>query len=219
VADLPLQLCQEEGEAVQRSLPEHFVGDPSFNHIDSSTDAKAFDHMTSSEMLYVKDVLLASGLMRDDDLLRHIHSLSQPLNPSLFKELDLSYLSKPREWGNLNPSSQRQLLFDALNEILSDLLGFPLHCYGKTFASQHMLPSQERLVKYVLSIFTSPLETIENLVAKHVIRDKWLHPNVGMEALGNHMERCILDDLIEETTILLFPSEQMCGLYVYPRFS
>ena len=70
-----------------------------------------------------------------------------------------------------------------------------------------MLPSRESLVNHVLTTVACPFETVENLVAKHVIRDKWLEPNMGIEALGDHMERHILDDLIEETTILLFSSK------------
>ena len=206
-ADLPSQPHQEEEEeAFQGSAFENFMDYPGFDDA-YPIDVKHLDHMKNSEMLYVEDVITASGLMRDGDILRRIHSLSQPLDPSLFQMVDMRYLSQQSGLGTLKSPSQRQLLFDSLNEILCDLLGFPVHCCHRMLTSQCMLPSRESLVNHVLSAVVCPFETVENLVAKHVIRAKWLEPNMGIEALGDRMERHILDDLIEETTILLFPSK------------
>ncbi|KAI5054645.1 hypothetical protein GOP47_0030346 [Adiantum capillus-veneris] len=179
----------------------------------------------NAEMCYIRDVLAASGFTGDSSsVLTQWYAPGQPLNPRLFRTLEISYskeeaalelfeaASKSSTQEGVLNTSRRHLLFDCANEVLLDILGPYMNrrvwLSSKVAAS---MPTGKDLVNLLwthiscsLCFHSGSQETLENLVTKDLGKgSRWLDTGVEIEAAGLDVERAILDDLIEETLLVL----------------
>ncbi|MCO5581629.1 hypothetical protein L7F22_035518 [Adiantum nelumboides] len=191
-----------------------------------NTDIDAADWKgESSEMCYVRDVLAASGFTGDSSsVLTHWYAPGQPLNPRLFQNLEKRFCKKeegPQELIQTPKSStqegvlsmsRRHLLFDFASEVLLDILGPYIN--RRVWSSSKVaacMPTGKEFVNLVwthvwcsLCSHSGSQETLESLVTKDLGKgSRWHDVGVEMEAAGLDVERAILDDLIEETLLVL----------------
>lgn len=214
----PEEVCNVDEESFDHM---HADGNESLGNTCSSVaDWKG----EGSEMCYVRDVLAASGFTGDNSsVLTHWYAPGQPLNPRLFQNLEKSFsqeetqepsqaASKSNTQEGVLNVSRRHLLFDCANEVLLNVLGPYMN--RRTWSGSKVvspMPTGKDLVKLVwthvwcsLCSHSGSQETLENLVMKDLGKgSSWLDVGIEMEAAGLDVERAILDDLIEETLLVL----------------
>lgn len=181
-----------------------------------------------SEMLYVKNILVASGFTEDGSAaLTWWYAPGQPLNPCLFQKIESSSFDQEKDIGEHNQAAskiskqgkemfnvlRRRLLFDHASEVLSNVLGphFNRRLWLSSPKPTLRAPTGQDLVKLVWSRVWCSLcshsgsqETLENLVTKDLGKGgDWLDLGAEIEAAGLDVEKAILDDLIEEALLVL----------------
>eukprot|EP01018_Ginkgo_biloba_P019778 Gb_21932 [translate_table: standard] len=178
-------------------------------------------------LLYIKNVLVASGFTGDCDVLfARWHSPSCPLDPSLFEKIEDLYrdgmryetnssdnaLAKGGEGCGIEANrskSERHLLYNCINEVLLEILGpyFNQHPWVRpTKMNLQPMASGKQLVEKIWANICHQLypqletqHTLENLVAKDLSREVvWMELRDDIEMVGHEIERTIFNDLIEE---------------------
>ena len=157
-------------------------------------------------MLYVRDVLLASGVIGERTLLASFHAPHQLVNSNLFEKMENNYLGKEnkllnpdRTIGAMLSPSQRRLLFDSVYEILYNILGHRLTSSKLTTSDIDIFKHVRLHIHQLLCSHSDSQYTLENLVMNDVgKKGQWFDNGLEVEALGLEMERMIIDDLIEE---------------------
>ena len=158
-----------------------------------------------AELLYVRDVLLASGVIGERTLLTSFHVPHQLVNSNLFEKMENNYLAKEskllnpdRTIGAMLSPSQRRLLFDSVNEILY-VLGHRLTSSKLTTSDIDIFKHVSLHIDQLLCSHSDSQYTLENLVMNDVgKKGQWFDNGLEVEALGLEMERMIIDDLIED---------------------
>eukprot|EP00250_Pteridium_aquilinum_P015021 c22333_g1_i1 orf=607-4302(+) len=209
-----------------RIVEEGFVDHLQMDEGDCNTFYDVEEMGKESEMLYVKDVLVASGFTGDSStILTCWYAPGQPLNPCLLQKMESNFCDHEKEIQELNETaftlgkqgafnvSRRHLLFDCVNEVLLDVLGphFNRQLWLSSLKLTSCLPTGKDLIKLVWSHVWCSLcshsgsqETLENLVTKDLGKgSRWIDTGYEIEAAGLDVERAILDDLIEETLLVL----------------
>nr|KYP64209.1 hypothetical protein KK1_018800 [Cajanus cajan] len=152
---------------------------------------------------YIKAVLHASGLTRDQMLMKCLSS-DKILDPSLFDQVEF--------FSNLLCHDQK-LLFDSINEVLMDVCQ---HYFGVSpwvsFVNPSMRPSpsMKRLIFKVWEgvcwhMLPLPLpRTLEQIVRKDMARrGTWMDLGLDAETIGFDMGETILTELMEDTILSL----------------
>ncbi|TKY65438.1 TRM32 protein [Spatholobus suberectus] len=185
-----------------------------------SSPAEQFDRgkycLEESEVIYdyIKAVLHASGLTRDQLLMKCLSS-DKILDPSLFDRVEF--------FSSLLCHDQK-LLFDSINEVLMEICE---HYFGVSpwvsFVNPGMRPAPnmkrvtfkvwEGVCWHVLPL--PPLRTLEQIVRKDMERNgTWMDLGLDAETIGFEMGEDILAELMEETMLSLVSEspESKCSL-------
>ncbi|MED6204703.1 hypothetical protein PIB30_011384 [Stylosanthes scabra] len=149
------------------------------------------------EFQYIKSILSRIGLGKAT--LPHIQyqwfSLSHPLDPSLFHYLEIHHYpsSNSDNWRDqLGPRCNRRLLFDLVDELLSEILGRPKQAHG--LLVERVWRKVRRLLPGAKCEF---LEDIDGLIEMEEMERKVKEERE--EGLVMEIGRSILETLVHET--------------------
>ena len=181
-------------------------------------DEISFPSGREPEMLYVREILLASGFMRTDtSFLLPWYSPHQPLDPSLFETIESNYMGKGTELQGKDKTmdamlglSQRRLLFDIVNQSLVDIIWPHLNCDIHLSYSQQAMPSIDifkhvwLFVNHLLCSHSEGQDTLEILVTEDLAKkSQWFDMSIQAQALALEVENGIIHNLIEEILLVL----------------
>ncbi|GAU34860.1 hypothetical protein TSUD_19400 [Trifolium subterraneum] len=161
---------------------------------------------------YVKKVLELSGFTSNESL-GTWYSDNQPLDPSVYEELEGCLLLDPDCSGNCDEGGHcnHLLLFDIINEGLLEIFGRSYNYYPRPLSSLsyvHPLPNGGdnvlhkvwKLISWYLN--SAPKEAYTSLdyyVAKDLAKyDGWMNLQFDSECAGLEIDDLIFDDLLEE---------------------
>ncbi|KAL6998332.1 hypothetical protein U1Q18_008456 [Sarracenia purpurea var. burkii] len=161
-----------------------------------------------AEFNYVKYVLQLSGFSRSDQLLGTWHSPDQPVNPSIFEELE-GYSENDQE-GDIN--CDHLLLFDLINEVLLEIYERSFTYWPMPLSSIcHIRPAPVgfRVLEEVWSNVSLCLswrpetdQSLDDAVTRDLAkRDGWMNLQFEGECVGLELEEMIFDDLLEELIV------------------
>ncbi|OVA05912.1 Protein of unknown function DUF3741 [Macleaya cordata] len=159
---------------------------------------------------YVKDVLTLSGFT-GNKYLENWHSPDQPLDPSLFEEMEClsPYKAYCAEGETSISYYDHQLLFDTINEVLLEIYQrsftywpWPLSCNtsGRPIPFEHhVLEEVWTSISWYLSSQPEEDPSLDYVVARDLSKvDGWMNLQVDSECVGLELEELILNDLLEE---------------------
>lgn len=178
-------------------------------YLDIDSHFVQVDTKDKAEFNYVRDVLELSGFSRDE-LLGTWHSSDQPLDPSVYEEVE-GYLpqghvcSENEEGGYCN----HLLLFDIINEVLMDIYERSFSYCPKPLSSlSHIRPMPvgyyvlEEVwanISWYLSSRPELDESLDYVVSRDLAKgDGWMNLQFDTECVGLELEDLIFDDLLEE---------------------
>ncbi|XXG80902.1 hypothetical protein AAC387_Pa09g1663 [Persea americana] len=158
---------------------------------------------------YVRDVLKKSGF-NGEELLGTWHSPDQPIDPSLFDEVECP----PHKLGFLGTDSvscDHQLLFDLINEVLLEIHERSVtYCpWNLCFNSNirpipmgfHVLEEVWASISWHLSSQPQLDPSLEYVVSRDLAKgDGWMHLRPEADCVGLELEDWIVDDLLDEVT-------------------
>lgn len=152
---------------------------------------------------YVEAVLLGSGLMWDEYLLRWISS-SPILDSTLYDEVEL-FSSRSHH--------EQKLLFDCTNEVLEEVCDRYFGCFPLMSNKQNIRPVPIRMdlireiwkgVECHLLQYPSP-QSLDQLLKKDMAKSRtWLDVRLDIQHIGMEMEEAILDKLVEDIASSFF---------------
>lgn len=169
------------------------------------------------DLLYVKNVLVASGFTGDKAFSRW-YLPNNPLDPSLFEKIE-NHCGYGSELGKSEANGskwERHLLFDCINEVLLEILGpfFNHHPWVRNTklnlrnrpVGKQLLRETWAAISYYLYTQSENCNTLENIVAKDLAKEgEWMQLQNYVEIIGCELERAIYNDLIEEAIFDLVP--------------
>ncbi|XP_058076021.1 uncharacterized protein LOC131224723 isoform X2 [Magnolia sinica] len=151
---------------------------------------------------YVRAVLEASGLQFDESI-EWRHFAHQPLNPSLFDEVEASSTRSSHEW---------RLLFDCINEVLEEVYQqfFSISPWT-SFVKPNIRPTPvgKDVVHKVwrgIDRYLNPEfpHTLDEITGKDMEKSgKWMDLRIDVECIGIDMGEVILEELMEEAILQL----------------
>ncbi|KAJ0020257.1 hypothetical protein Pint_32368 [Pistacia integerrima] len=158
---------------------------------------------------YVREVLHLSGFI-GNECLGTWYSLDQPLNPSVFKELE-EYLHHELQYSpeEIGGNCEHQLLFDLINEVLLELYERSFTYFPRAFSfNSHIRPMPKgnrvldevwsRICRY-LSFRTNLDQSLDDIVAQDLAKgDGWLTQQFETECVVLELEDLICDELFDE---------------------
>ncbi|CAA2975030.1 Hypothetical predicted protein [Olea europaea subsp. europaea] len=167
------------------------------------------DIKNKSEFNYVRDVLELSGFS-GNEILGKWHSAEQPVDPSVFEEVEGCLIDQPdysgyEEGGFCN----HLLLFDLINEVLLDIyersfsywqkpLTFQSHTHRMPFG-YHVLEEVWADISWYLNWRPAIFLTFDDAVRRDLAKvDGWMNLQFDAEFVGLEMESLIFDDLLME---------------------
>ncbi|KAK2643091.1 hypothetical protein Ddye_024854 [Dipteronia dyeriana] len=175
--------------------------DYSFLHFEMDIDDASFN--------YVRDVLELSGFIGNESLGAWF-SLDQPLNPSLFKELE-GYLHRELQCSleEIIGNCDHQLLFDLINETLLEIYERSFAYFPRAFSFNHHMrpmPKGNRVLEEVWSricsymSFRSEMDhSLDDIVAQDLAkREGWMNRQFETECVALELEDLIFDELLDE---------------------
>ncbi|KAL5991946.1 hypothetical protein ACLOJK_012858 [Asimina triloba] len=192
---------QAKADVLDRGPSDHAYLDIASMQVDSKDEAD-FD--------YVRDILRKSRFSIDG-LLGAWYSPDQPVDPSLFEEIECTTLGKgssPDDIGGV--SLDHMLLFDLVNEVL-------LEIYERSFMYSHWplcnnssirpMPIGPQVLEEVWSSISWHLSckpeyfTMDYIVGLDLTKkDGWMNIQPEAECVGLELEDWIIDDLLDEVT-------------------
>lgn len=162
---------------------------------------------------YVRKVLELSGFTGHDSL-GIWYSDNQPLDPSMYEELEGCLLLDPDCSGNSGEGGEcnhHLLLFDIINEGLLEIFGRSYNYYPRPLSylsHVHPLPAGENVLYkvwtliswYLMNSTTSELYlSLDYYVSKDLAKyDGWMNLQFDSECVGLELDDLIFDDLLEE---------------------
>lgn len=148
---------------------------------------------------YVEAVLLGSGLVWDEYLIRWLSS-SPILDPILYEEVEL--------FSNRSPYEQR-LLFDCTNEVLEEVCKHYFGCFPSVSNSKQSIrpvPTRMNLIREIWEgvewhLLQYPqLESLDQLLKKDMAKSRtWMDLPLDIRHIGTEMEEAFFDNLVEDT--------------------
>ncbi|KAL2326582.1 hypothetical protein Fmac_025640 [Flemingia macrophylla] len=160
---------------------------------------------------YVRKVLELSGFS-SHDFFGIWYSDNQPVDPSLYEEVEGCLLLDPHCSGNSceGQPCNHMLLFDVINEGLSEIFGASYSYYPRPLSSLshvHSLPAGDNVLPKVWAIISwylnSPTMGLYPPLDYYVSRDLskndgWMNLQFDSECVGLELDDMIFDDLVEE---------------------
>jgi len=155
------------------------------------------------DLTYICNVLHSSGFVDETgSALSMPHSLTQPLGQPIFERLEACYSSSKRE------SSNRQVLFDAINEILFRKAG-PCNLQPWLSLKASPPPIGKKIAEEIwLEICNQGFDLqhkdlhddyLESLVAQDIMNSgMWISLHEDMDSISVKLEHTIFNDLVEE---------------------
>ncbi|KAK1265586.1 hypothetical protein QJS04_geneDACA011259 [Acorus gramineus] len=152
---------------------------------------------------YVNDILKKSGFYVDG-LLDTWHSPNQPMDPSLVEQVEGS----PRQLDEDYVTSDHQLLFDLINEVLLEInknsFGYFSSFSRPMPVGNHVLEEVWAKISQHLSFRPELVPSLDWIVSRDLRgNDGWLNLQSDIESLALELEEWILDDLLDEETIVI----------------
>ncbi|KAL3530749.1 hypothetical protein ACH5RR_010071 [Cinchona calisaya] len=187
---------------------------PNLESIDHAKDAKLGgsyeDHDADSDLDYVKDILENSGLAKDA-FHRTWHSSNQPLDPSIFDEME-SYWHKESSGEDYCSCYHHQLLFDLVNEKLLQMYDRSFTYYPNALSSSchirpfpfgdHIVDEICTTVTALMSLNPEKKQSLECFIALDMGKDDgWMNLQLESECLGLELEDMIFDELLEQELV------------------
>ncbi|XP_059306961.1 uncharacterized protein LOC132058494 [Lycium ferocissimum] len=162
------------------------------------------DKIYKAEFDYVKDVLEVSGFSVNK-FLGKWHSTDQPVNPSVFEEVE-GYCLLDQEGSG---TCDQLLLFDLINEVLLQIYERSCSYWPKALTCHshiHTMPVGYHVIGEVWTDINSCFESemkndqpIDDAVSRDLAKDEtWMNLQFDAVCLGLELEDLILDDLLEE---------------------
>ncbi|KAL4298334.1 hypothetical protein GQ457_12G028610 [Hibiscus cannabinus] len=151
---------------------------------------------------YVRDILELSGFVPNEGL-HSWHSPDQPLNPSLFNELDCSSID---ELG----TSNHRLAFDLVNEALVEMSEKTCIYFPKPFSCGISLMAKGNIVvqevwrKVGRNLGFQPEhdESLDDIVGRDLKKDAWIMLHVHAEFVAFELEELVFNELVDELVCL-----------------
>ncbi|CAH9128016.1 unnamed protein product [Cuscuta epithymum] len=171
--------------------------------LDQQLDMFTFSENEESAFEYVEAVLLGSGLNWDEYILSWLSS-DQILDPSLFDEIEL-----------LTDRSCKKLLFDCVNDVLSEICGrYIAQFTGMSFV-KHSLRSAPKGMDLIQEVWKGvewwyhlnntppPTHSLDPLVEKDMARPAaWMDLKYDLLNIVFRIEEAVLEELVEETLLI-----------------
>ncbi|EER90628.2 uncharacterized protein LOC8057371 isoform X2 [Sorghum bicolor] len=168
---------------------------------------EGFEDDEEREFSYLLDMLIASGIhgTSEDQMYKVCQSLDYPAGDDVFEKLEKKYI-KVVQWSR----SDRKLLFDMVNTILSQILAPCLNMQPWVNTTRNLAPlwGSEGLLEKLLKVLVQRREQLapsDTKPEKKGFDMKW--PDIAdcIDRAGRDIERMIKDDLLEELVLeLLF---------------
>ncbi|KAJ4725817.1 protein TRM32 [Melia azedarach] len=157
---------------------------------------------------YVKDVLQLSGFIGNESLGKW-YSLDQPLDPTLFKEIEAYLHQEVQSSDEFGGSSDHQLLFNLINEVLLEMYDKLFTYFPRTFSFNHHIrpmPKGHHVLEEVWAricwylSFRSELDrSLDDIVAQDLSKGNgWMNHQFETECVALEMEELIFDELLDE---------------------
>lgn len=174
--------------------------------LDSTSDGATVDQQgISGDHIYIKEILLASGLLKLDgtSTVVHFHPTGSLINPELFNVLE-----ETKECTSKSEKIKRKLIFDIVYNILVQKLDRSASSELWTSNKKGRILNGEKLLEE-LCLEINNLQTtntaneydeIMNIITEDVNKksDDWGNNSNEVPALVLHIERLIFKDLISE---------------------
>lgn len=167
-----------------------------------------FEDEEERDFSYLLDILIASGIhgTAEDELYKVCQSLDCPAGYDVFEKLEKKY-TKVAQWS----ISDRKLLFDMVNIILSQILAPCLNMRPWVHTSRNLAPlwGSEGLLEKVLQVLSQRREELELCKPKpekKALDHKWPDLADCIDRVGKDIEKMIKDDLLEELLLELLSS-------------
>ncbi|XP_043701231.1 protein TRM32-like [Telopea speciosissima] len=172
-------------------------------HFDSSDLPHVqVDKKDESDFNFVRDVLKLSGFSGDEKL-RTWHLPDQPIDPSLFEEVDCCR----QDTGS---NCDHQLLFDVVNEVLVDIYERSFMYWPRPLSTNlniRPLPIGFHVLEEVwasISWFLSYQRELDDIASHDLAKaDGWTNLQFESECAGLELEEWIWDELLEEVILEL----------------
>ncbi|KAJ4977810.1 hypothetical protein NE237_008590 [Protea cynaroides] len=175
---------------------KHFVSDLPHIQVDKKDEA---------DFNYVRDVLKIAGFSGNEKL-RTWYLPDQPIDPSLFEELDCS---RQEAAGS---SCDQQLLFDIVNEVLVDIYERSFMYWPRPLSNKlnirpmpmgiHVLEDVWTSISWFLRYQPEPDLSLDYIVSRDLAKaDGWMNLQFESECAGLMLEEWIWDELLEEVIL------------------
>ncbi|KAF0911008.1 hypothetical protein E2562_005396 [Oryza meyeriana var. granulata] len=158
------------------------------------------------EFSYVLDILIVSGIHGtvEDQLYKVCQSLDCPAGYDVFEKLEKKYM-KVAEWSR----SDRKLIFDMANTILSEILAPCLDIHPWVQSARKVAPvwGSEGLLEKILQMLVQRREELglsKTKPEKKALDRKWPDLSDSIDKVGRDVENMVKDDLLEELLMDLF---------------
>ncbi|XP_028804942.1 protein TRM32-like [Neltuma alba] len=161
--------------------------------------------------LYVKDVLELSGLSTSHEYLSTWFSNEQPVDPTVYDELEGCLLFDPQSARNEETRAHcnHLILFDLINEVLIEIFGRSYSYYPKSLSSlchvypipvgDQVLGQVWTLIKWYLNLNSEFYPSLDYYVSRDLARsDGWMNLQFDSECVGLELDDLIFDDLLDE---------------------
>lgn len=166
-----------------------------------------FEDEEERDFSYLLDILIASGIhgTAEDQMYKVCQSLECPAGYDVFEKLENKY-AKVVQWSK----SDRKLLFDMVNTILSQILAPCLNMQPWVHTARNLAPlwGSEGLLEKVLQMLVQRREELapsKTKPEKKVFDPKWTDLADCIDRAGRDVEKMIKEDLLEELVLeLLF---------------
>lgn len=157
---------------------------------------------------YVRDILHLSGFTGNESL-GNWYSLDQPLDPSLFKEMETDLHHQVNYSEVLSDVCDHRLLFDLINVLLLEMNETSFTYFPRAFSFNHRIrpmPKGHRVIEEVWSricwylSFRSELDrSLDDIVAQDLTKgDGWMNHQFETECVALELEDLIFDELLQE---------------------
>ncbi|XP_072997401.1 uncharacterized protein [Typha latifolia] len=159
---------------------------------------EAFRDEDDRDFSYLLDILIYSGVhgANQGRLYTACHSRDCPADPNVFEKLERKY-EKLTTWSR----SDRKLLFDLMNSVLSDIFApcMDLHPWVTYNGKIGPMWGPEGLVERAWQMLVRQREEFKiGNPEEKVFHVKWLDLGDGINRLGREIERMLKDDLLDE---------------------
>ncbi|KAK6941930.1 protein of unknown function DUF3741 [Dillenia turbinata] len=163
----------------------------------------------------IKNTLVQSGFLQSDNL-DAWYSQDQPLDPSIFEEMD-ACLSKESEcYGEeVVGNREHQLLFDLIYEVLLEIYARSLNYWPNALSSSchicptprsdHILEEVWKGISWSLSSTAEIGQSLDSIMAIDFTKsDGWMNLQLETECVALDLEELIFDELLEEIPLKSF---------------